>query len=78
MTWHGRVVGGVVVLDRGHSLPEGAEVRVELMPQFMERHAREEPTPLFQAGERAKPTGIPDLSINHDHYLYGLPKVTGA
>jgi hypothetical protein len=31
--------------------------------------------PIWQMGELAVDTGIPDLSVNIDHYLYGHPKV---
>ena len=31
--------------------------------------------PLLKMLELAGPTGIPDLATNHDHYLYGHPKV---
>jgi len=77
MTCRGRVLGGVVVFEGGTRLPEGAEVRVELVDQPRESSGQQ-PSPLFRAGEHAKPTGIPDLSVNHDHYLYGHPKVTSA
>ena len=31
---------------------------------------------LFRMGEFAIDTGIPDLAVNVDHYLYGHPKAT--
>jgi hypothetical protein len=31
--------------------------------------------PLLRMLDLAGPTGIPDLATNHDHYLYGHPKV---
>ena len=35
-----------------------------------------EDDPFLRVLELAGPTGIPDLSINADHYLYGHPKMT--
>ena len=32
--------------------------------------------PVYRIYELAAPTGVPDLSLNLDHYLYGVPKVT--
>lgn len=70
MQYRGTVRGGVVVLDQGSALEEGAEVWVELRPA---------------PGENGKPTlwqkyaGIiddlpPDMAANHDHYIHGGPK----
>jgi|CXWL01.1.fsa_nt_gi hypothetical protein len=71
MTYHGRVRNGVIILDPGASLPEGAEVEVRSA-------TGEEPIPTLH--ERLKDIigiadGLPaDSSVNHDHYLYGVPK----
>lgn len=73
MTYLGRVKNGVVVLDGGSPLADGTVVKVEPVPPT---RAGADENDLFRAGNRAKPTGIPDLSINHDHYLYGHPKVS--
>lgn len=77
MTVRGRVIDGVVVLEPGVRLPEGLEVQVAALDP---PNAAPDPaalTALFRAGERAQPTGITDLAVNHDHYLYGHPKATG-
>jgi hypothetical protein len=72
MTYRGRVQGGVVVLEDQASLPEGAEVNVEL--------AQPQPSTASTLGERlmelsGKAKGLPsDAALNHDHYLYGTPK----
>jgi len=76
MTYHGRIRDGVVILDGNAKIPEGAKVRIEVMEEDCKNKAKSL-TSLFRIAERAKPTGIPDLSINHDHYLYGHPKVNG-
>jgi len=71
MTYRGHVKNGAVVLDEPASLPEGAEVNVQLLSQ-----PPEEPTlgqMLMKHAGKAK--GLPkDLARNHDHYLYGTPK----
>jgi hypothetical protein len=33
---------------------------------------------LYRLAELATPSGIPDLAVNIDHYLYGHPKVDDA
>ena len=76
MTYRGRIKNGVVVLDTGARLPEGTEVRVEPIESEAPDRGRDGIPPLFHAAERAKATGIPDLAINHDHYLYGHDKVS--
>jgi hypothetical protein len=75
MTYRGKVQNGVVILQDSASLPEGTEVRVEPVPPARAPSQEGSRSSLFRIGERAKPTGIPDLAINHDHYLYGHPKV---
>lgn len=69
MEYRGKVSGGVIVLEPGSDLPEGADVRVEVVAPV--------PTTLGQrlmkfAG-RARDLP-PDLADNHDHYLHGQPK----
>jgi hypothetical protein len=75
MVYRGRIDNGVVVLEGNASLPEGAIV--DVVPV--------EPEPSLPAGDDlyrldslAAPTGIPDLALNIDHYLYGHPKVHDA
>jgi hypothetical protein len=76
MTLHGQVRGGVIVFDPPVTLPEGAEVQVQVMQSPAEL-ATAEPKSLY---ERLKPfvgaaRGLPaDLAAQHDHYLYGTPK----
>ncbi len=78
MVYQGTVHNGVVVFKNGVQLPEGAPVRVELLPQpttpetSKTQDARLDP--VWQMGELAMETGIPDLAVNIDHYLYGHPK----
>ena len=71
MTYRGRVRNGVIILDPPATLPEGAQVEVS-------SPSAEEAIPTLY--ERLKDVigiaeGLPaDSSINHDHYLYGVPK----
>jgi predicted DNA-binding antitoxin AbrB/MazE fold protein len=77
MTYRGRVKNGVVVLDQSVKLPEGAEVRVDLLAGSPEEAAEEEIPPLYERLEAfvGKVHGLPsDASLNLDHYLYGIPK----
>jgi hypothetical protein len=74
MVYKGIVKNGVVVLEDGKGLSDGALVRVE--PISEESTDKDNVESIFRMAERAKPTGIHDLAINHDHYLYGHPKVT--
>ena len=76
MTYRGHVENGVIVLDEAVALPEGVEVRVELV---------QEPSAATEAAsrtvyERLKSVigiaeGLPrDASVKADYYLYAHPK----
>jgi hypothetical protein len=82
MVYQGTIQNGVVVLANGVQLPEGAPVKVELLKQAAETQKpkidKRQLDPVFLMGELAEDAGIPDLSVNIDHYLYGHPKVTDA
>lgn len=73
MTYRGHIEKGLVVFDEPISLPEGTPVQIEVLGK-----PEEKPIPTLL--ERLQPIigqakGLPpDASINHDHYLYGLPK----
>ena len=73
MTYRGSIQNGVVVFEGRVPLPEGTVVNVEPeTPVAAESVAN----PVYRIYELAAPTGVPDLSLNLDHYLYGAPKVT--
>ena len=75
MVYQGTVQNGVVVFPNGVQLPEGSPVRVELIskaPPQADRSPKDDI--LFRMGEYAVDTGISDLGVNIDHYLYGHPK----
>jgi hypothetical protein len=76
MIYRGHVENGVVVLHDGVRLPDGAEVKVELLDVSTSAGETEMPT-LY---ERLKSvvgvaSGLPeDLAAQHDHYIHGTPK----
>jgi len=74
MTYRGRVQGGVIVLESTDQIPEGTLVSIETVSNRVPVETSEI-DPAFLIGDLAVETGIPDLASNHDHYLYGHPKV---
>jgi hypothetical protein len=70
MTYHGRVSNGVVIIEGGVTLPEGTLVTIEA-PEVKAAGCGEDP--LYNLGDLAATTGIADLALNIDHYLYGHP-----
>ena len=77
MSYRGHIKNGVVVLDDELTLPDGAEVTIDLCIS-QQVDAGEEDTPtLYKRLESVIGTakGLPsDLAENHDHYLHGRPK----
>jgi hypothetical protein len=77
MTYRGTVRKGVVVLEPGATLPEGADVTVTTVEQPDTDQAAQGPQTL---GERLMKyagavKGLPsDLARNHDHYIHGTPR----
>jgi hypothetical protein len=79
MTYQGHVENGVVVLDTPEALPEGAAVEVAVLETTNTPYQRK---PIWEiALELANSIPEEDVkklprdgSINHDHYLYGVPK----
>jgi len=70
MTCKGKVQGGVVVLEPGVHLPEGAVVRIEPLETTNDLDRLRKGL-LDIAGTVSGP---PDLARNHDHYIHGTPK----
>jgi hypothetical protein len=67
----GSIHNGVVVFDGEVPLPEGTPVVVEAVQTHATPLAED---PVYRLGELAAPTGISDLALNIDHYLYGHPR----
>jgi hypothetical protein len=77
MVYQGTIQNGVIVLAGNIRLPEGAPVRVELVNSKHEKSvADENDDALLNMTKFAVDMGIPDLSTNIDHYLYGHPKAS--
>ena len=84
MTVRGKVKNGKVLLSDPKAIAEGTEVEVRPVkkrkPSSRTRkpaQPKARPRSLAErlANVMGKATGLPpDASINHDHYLYGLPK----
>ena len=78
MVYRGRVKNGIVVLEGSARPEEGALVSVRPMrkPRRPVGGKKQAPT-LYERlkSVAGKAKGLPpDASINHDRYLYGLPK----
>jgi hypothetical protein len=77
MVYRGHVENGMIRLEDAPALPEGLEAEVRLLTEGTPG-AEEEKVPSVCEVLRefvGKAEGLPpDASINHDHYLYGLPK----
>jgi hypothetical protein len=77
MVYRGHVENGLIQLEGSVTLPEGIEVRVEIVPRAPGGESERGGLSLY---ERLKPVigaakGLPpDASVNVDHYLYGHPK----
>ncbi len=69
MKYRGHVKNGVVVLDQGSQLPEGATVHVAPVNGCSRNLANN----LRKLAGRAR--NMPsDMARNHDHYLHGIRK----
>ena len=78
MVYRGRVQNGVVVIEEGGGLPGLPEGTVVAIEPIEHRKPMVGDDPVYKLGDLAIATGIPDLAINIDHYLYGHPKVDDA
>jgi hypothetical protein len=78
MVYRGHVRNGKIEVHNGVRLPEGAEVDITLKSCSTGPAEGSLPVPtLYQQLEDLIGTvpGLPeDLSVNHDHYLYGVSK----
>jgi hypothetical protein len=83
MTVRGKIKNGKVVLNNPKALAEGTEVEVRPVKKTRKpakTNAKKKKQPPRSLAERyaafiGKAKGLPpDMSVNLDHYLYGLPK----
>jgi hypothetical protein len=77
MVYRGHVENGVIQLEGSLVLPEGTEVRVEILAPSPGQETEGHGLSLY---ERLEPVigvvkGLPeDFAQDHDHYLHGRPK----
>jgi hypothetical protein len=73
MTLEGTVTKGVIVLDGGPALPEGARVKVEVVAPSQPPSLSPLAQGLLEFAGQAP--GLPrDMARNHDHYIHGAPR----
>ena len=71
----GRVVNGIVVLDQPGTLAEGTEVRIRPVQKASEGEDTGSSLSEMLLSFAGTVEGLPeDMALNHDHYLYGVPK----
>lgn len=79
MTYRGRVKNGVVVPEAGVRLPEGMDVRIELVSEPETRATETPEVEQLREGlllfSGVVTEGPSDLAHNHDHYLHGTPRL---
>ena len=75
MVYRGRIDHGVVILEGKARPPEGAIEDVVLVESDAPATGTES---VYRLDELAAPTGVVDLALNIDHYLYGHPKADHA
>ncbi len=71
MVYRGCVHDGMVVLEGNVRLADGTPVTVQTVDVPVPAVTDD---PVYRLGELAAPTGVTDLAMNIDHYLYGHPK----
>jgi hypothetical protein len=86
MTYQGIVQNGVIVIENGAVLPEGAKVAVAIVTQGGTDGIAESIDPKETIGQKMarlakkhanRSTNLPcDLAENHDYFLHGAPKRT--
>lgn len=71
----GKVVNGNVVLDEPGRLEDGTEVRVRPVQRASQAEGSESSLSEMLLSFAGTVEGLPaDMALNHDHYLYGVPK----
>lgn len=71
MTYRGHIKNGQIVLEAPASLPEGSEVKVEVVEGSDGQPTIWDKLLTLAGTVEGLP---PDMARNHDHYLYGTAK----
>ena len=80
MTFRGKIKNGKVLLENPKGLPDGTEVEVRAVKKKKSAQTSKPKSKPRSLADRLRPVIgkaknlPPDMSVNHDHYLYGLPK----
>lgn len=79
MTYLGHLENGILVLENGATIPEGARVRVELLPSTdANGKSNDDNGPTHYEHYKSiigAAKGLPaDFATQHDHYIHGTPK----
>lgn len=73
----GKVVNGHVVLDQPGQLEDGTEVRVTPLSTTPRANGEKGLLSKMLLSFAGTIDGLPeDFALNHDHYLYGVPRKT--
>jgi hypothetical protein len=79
MTYLGHFENGILVLENGATIPEGARVRVELLPSAEGNGNSGDESGSTMYDHYKSIIGVikdmpPDFATQHDHYIHGTPK----
>ena len=73
----GKVVNGIVELDQPGQLADGTVVRVRPVIKISKAEEVDASLSKMLLSFAGTIEGLPeDMALNHDHYLYGVPKKT--
>jgi hypothetical protein len=71
----GKVVNGVVILDQPGRLEDGTKVRIQPVSEHLNTEGDSSALREMLLSFAGAVEGLPsDMALNHDHYLYGVPK----
>ena len=77
MVYRGHVENGMIRLEDAPVLPEGLPAEVRLLADGSSHEEQQKAPSVCEVLREfvGKAEGLPpDASLNHDHYLYGVPK----
>lgn len=74
MTLRATVKNGSISLPVELAIPDGTQVKVEILSQKQANPAGPGRDPFSTLGDDAIDLGADDIASEHDHYTYGTPK----